>query len=105
MRALTLFFMLFACNLRSDASWNGVDFQYRDIAFVSGYVSASVYDLAKYKNKDKTHEVAWKMALGLSAGLAISICHSYGDGVPVPFNDIVFGGLGGLTCTVIHLSF
>ena len=100
---LALVILLFSSTSRADVKWTSIDFQYRDGAFVTGYVFASLVDLA-YKTPQSVNKetVGKKMALGLLGGLAIAIGHSSVDNNSIQFTDIVFGGLGGLTCTVIH---
>ena len=116
-----LLVLLLSVSLRVSAApvWSDVNVQTRDVAFVAGYLSASIYDLTENKkgyllpdgtilaqsHAEKISDVravAWKMGLGLLAGTAIAICDASLNNSPIPFEDFVFGGLGGLTCVVIH---
>jgi hypothetical protein len=92
-------------------------FQSSDVSFIAGYTFASIYDTNKanrseyyvvgdtmphINNKTITmHHVGWKVGLGLLAGLGVAIGSSGGI-EPFQFRDIVMGGLGGITCVVIH---
>ena len=98
-----LILLLSICSFAKADERLNIDFQYRDGAFIAGYVFASVYDFG-YGREEKTnvHEVGWKMGLGILAGVAVAIGHSNRESVAIPFSDVVFGGLGGLTCTVFH---
>jgi hypothetical protein len=88
---------------RTAGRYDSVDIQYKDIAFTTGYVFSSVYDIGyEADKKSNTHSVGWKMGLGLLGGLAIAIGHADRESREIQFTDVVFGGLGGLTCVVVH---
>jgi hypothetical protein len=76
-----------------------------DISFFAGYLSASAYDIGTYSHASNRsinmHHVGWKLGLGLLAGLGVAIGRS-GGVEPFHFRDFVMGGLGGVTCVVIH---
>jgi hypothetical protein len=103
MKRLLLLLLIVCSSARAGAQFDRLDIQYRDVAFISGYASASIYDLAYNDSSSNDVKcVAGKMGLGLVAGLAVAIGHASTENSPIPFNDFIFGGLGGLTCTVIH---
>ncbi len=83
--------------------WTATDSRDRDIAFISGYLSASLYDIAYSQSpKSKTHQIGYKIGLGVALGAAIAICDANNRGKTLPFEDVVFGGLGGVACFAIH---
>lgn len=103
MKKYIFIFLLCISSITSAAGrFDSVDVQYKDIAFITGYTFASIYDLAYSKEQKPIHAVGWKMGLGLLGGLGIAIGHAERESCAIQFNDFVFGGLGGLTCVVIH---
>lgn len=123
MKGLFIGLMLIASSATAAVQWPEINVQDRDASFLAGYAAASIYDVyVHYKHIDihKTRMgmelgaaipipfgeeypyLGWKLGLGLAAGAALAISHADRDNSQIPFNDIVFGGLGGLTCIVFH---
>ena len=104
MKALLIILLLVLSSTSfAESRWYDVSIDSRDFSFVSGYVSASIYDLA-YRNSspNNTKSVVWKTGLGLLAGTAVAIGEANKNGSSMQFGNIIFGGIGGLACVVIH---
>ena len=102
MKYILILLLSLTCLSKAEAQYNNIDFQYKDMSFLMGYGTASFYDLAYKKKQTDVHSVSWKVGLGLMSGLAVALGHASNENSAIPFSDIIFGGLGGLTCTVIH---
>lgn len=112
---------MLAVAVASTLSPNGINVEIKpkDVSFIAGYLSASLYDFPgnieghllpdgsilaspTAKSRNDSHEVVWKVGLGLLAGAVVAFYDSDVNKSPVQFEDFVFGGLGGLTCIIIH---
>lgn len=85
----------------------------RELAFVSGYLTSSCYDLYLYsRNKERVsfkdlsdvnstyfHR---KLTIGVVSGMVLGLYNANATSTNVNWNDVVFSGLGGLTSVVIH---
>lgn len=127
MKLLLAIFMM-STSLHAAVQWPQIDVADRDKAFMVGYASASLYDVYVYSTGRQnismskallvyvgSHEayemtkdgkleryLLWKFGLGLAGGFASAYHSADRDNRQIKFEEIVFGGLGGLTCIVIH---
>ena len=87
-----------------DIYWNWTDKYNQNLDMsIAGLLSQPRYESERsYLNSQKSKYVVGKIGMGLLGGVALSAYNASQYQRSLDWNDIVFGGVGGLTSVIIH---
>ena len=98
----TAYVVGFATASLYDIYWNWPDKYNLDMS-IAGLLSQPRYESERsYINSQKSKYVVGKIGMGLLGGVALSAYNASQYQRSLDWNDIVFGGVGGLTSVIIH---